>query len=680
MKKQTRERALKSAVIASICTFGVSAAFADPWSVYDKTIPQLESAYIGGLTTTTDVVNQYLARITMYNKTLGGDGTLGTGGNGINAVAEVNPNVMADATAVQALIAGGATSAQYPLLGVPVLVKDSYDAAGMITTNGVSVLNGSGTAGSTTDIPSTDAFSVAAIKAAGGIIIGKANLSTMAYSFDGIDNAGGVVQNPYNPKRTPGGSSSGIGAGIAAQFAMLGMGGETGGSIRIPSNANSDVGLKTSAGLIDPSGTFPLTPSRDVVGPIAKTVTDIAYAMNALVKPSTTNLWTNTPYYPSTGVQPGAIGTGLGEGSDLGTPGLDVKTGTRPNDYTTFLDPHALKGKIIAVENDSIGVGTAYDGNIAAPVSTAFNNALNVMKAEGATIVYVNLPATVMYYNTIGRTTASGGATTVGLPYAYPVTTPGGTTPSSTWSSYAAAYYYNQEIVSEKDPIIKNIDDFATALAAGAAAGSGSKFSTLTGAANNIKALAAIFDAGNAAGFGDANNDGLPDNPDALKALQAFTSLRQGQFNDFMLNPKAFDQTLTVDHIDAFVAPTYGTVMPYIASELRTTNYGTDPYATTGGASLMDRFEANILGLPALSVPDGYTSDGTPMGIQFIAQLDSEAKLIGLGYDYEQASLIRVDPDLSFTQVPTPVPEPASMGVMLLAGGLLLKRSRRSVA
>ncbi len=660
--KSMRERALRTAVLGSVFVV-TGSAFADSWSVYDKDIPQLEAAYSSNLTTTIDVVDQYLQRIYTYNKTGGGDGTLGTGGMGINAVAEVNPNVLQDAAAVQALIQSGATTAQYPLLGVPVLVKDSYDVAGLITTNGVSVLNGSGTPGSTTDIPEDDAASIAAIKAAGGIIIGKANLSTMAYSFDGIDNAGGVVLNPYNPKRTPGGSSSGIGAGIASQFAMLGMGGETGGSIRIPSNANADVGLKTSAGLIDPSGTFPLTPTRDVVGPIAKTVTDVAWAMNALVKPTTTNIWSGTPYYPTTGPQPGAVGTGLGEGSDPTSPGLTTTTGTRPVDYTQFLDRHALQGKVIAVENDAIGVGTAYDGNIAAPVATAFQNALQVMRNEGATIVFVNLPATVTYYNTIGASKA----TTAGFPYPYPVTTVGGTTPSSTWSSWAAAYYYNQEIVSEGDPVIKNIDDFAAALAAGKLAGAGSKFSSLSSAASNIAALAAIYDAGNAKGF--------QNNPDAIEALQAFTSLRQQQFDAFMANPKSFDSTIAVDHIDAFVAPTYGTVMPYIASALRTSNYGTDPYTTSGGASLMDRFEGNILGLPALSVPDGYTSDGTPMGIQFLAQLDSEAKLIGLGYDYEQSTLWRTDPDLSFTQVGVvPVPEPASMGLMLLAGALLMKR------
>ena len=85
-------------------------AFADTWSVYDKDIPQLETAYSTNQTTTIDVVDQYLQRIYEYNKTGGGDGTLGTGGMGINAVAEVNPNVLQDAAAVQKLIQSGATT------------------------------------------------------------------------------------------------------------------------------------------------------------------------------------------------------------------------------------------------------------------------------------------------------------------------------------------------------------------------------------------------------------------------------------------------------------------------------------------------------------------------------------------------------------------------------------------
>jgi amidase len=628
------------------------------WSVFDKDIPDLETAYQSSLTTVQDVVQQYLDRIKAYNKNGGGDGTLGTGGRGINAVGYVNPSALSDAAAVQTLINNGATTGQYPLLGVPVLVKDSYDATGMPTTNGVSVLNGSGTAGSTTLMPPTDSFAVAQLKAAGAIIIGKASMSTMAYSFDGIDNAHGVVENPYNPLRQPGGSSSGTGAGVASQFAMIGMGGETGGSIRVPSNANDDVGLKTSVGLIDPGGTWPLTPSRDVVGPIARDVTDIAYAMNALVGPSSTNLWNGTPYYSTN--NPGTV---------------------RPTNYTSFLSTNALQGKVLAVPKDMVMTsntsGTAFDGTISPLVLAQFNQAVADLKAQGATVVYVDIPATVTYYNTIGK--SGSGATTTGFPYPYPTTTVGGTTPSSTWSSNAAAYYYEKQIESYHDPVIHTLRDFANALNAGKGGLSGSAFSSLTSAFNNINTLATIWENGAAAGFADANNDGIPDNPDAIKALQAFTSLRADQFDSFMNHPNLVDDPTTPDvdeskitQIDAFVAPDYGTVMPYVTSALRPPGTPADPYAS-GSASLMGRFEGNIMGLPALAVPMGFFPDGTPMDLQFFDQLDQEGKLLGFGYDYEQATEWHADPNLSF------LPEPASCGVIIVAGGALVLRRRRAM-
>ncbi|MDB5325892.1 MAG: amidase, partial [Phycisphaerales bacterium] len=218
-----------AAAAVLLSSLPASAAF----DVVEKTIPQLESAYSSGATTVQDVINQYLVRINTFDD----------GPNGVNAVGQINPSLGAAITSVQALINGGATLQQYPLLGVPILIKDSYDVQGMITTNGVSILNGVGTPGSTTLIAKTDAPNIAALKAAGAIILGKANMSTMAYSFDGIDNAHGVVRNPYNYNRQPGGSSSGSGASEASNFAMLTMGGETGGSIRVPSTYNCLVGL-----------------------------------------------------------------------------------------------------------------------------------------------------------------------------------------------------------------------------------------------------------------------------------------------------------------------------------------------------------------------------------------------------------------------------------------------------
>ena len=191
---------------ASASVFLFSRAANAQWSVEEKSIADLANAYSSGVITPTGVVQQYLDRIATFNSVPGG----------INSIASLNPNVMSEAALAESRIAGGATFSQYPLLGVPVLVKDSYDVAGLVTTNGVSVLNGAPTQGATTLYATTDAFSVARLRAAGAIILGKASQSTMAYSFNGIDNAHGVPLNPYQPQRQPGGSSSGTGAGRSA--------------------------------------------------------------------------------------------------------------------------------------------------------------------------------------------------------------------------------------------------------------------------------------------------------------------------------------------------------------------------------------------------------------------------------------------------------------------------------
>ncbi len=667
----------RAPLLAAVAAVGVLSSSAPSvfaaFDVVEKNIADLEAAYSSGATTSVAVVQQYLDRIQTYNR-----GSL----TGINAIAQINPAALSEAARVDGLIKGGATTTQYPLLGVPMIIKNSYDVAGLTTTNGVSILNGANVPGATTLVAPNDAFSVSQLKKAGAIIIGKAALSTMAYSYNGIDNANGVVLNPYNPKRTPGGSSSGSGAGLASNFAMLAMGGETGGSIRVPANHNALVGLKTSIGLIDPGGTFPLSPYRDVVGPMGKTVTDIAYGMNALVAASPTNLFNNTPPYP------GAL------------PGTE-----RPADYRASLSDTALQGKVLAVPKYMANRGdVAYEGNVHPLVLAGFNRALDTLRAQGATIVYVDEPAAQNYYNTIGRSNARGGATVDGFGFTFPstvVTNPDGTmrnAPSFDWNSTSAAYYYNAVIAGENNPTIKNISDFAAALRAGVDAGAGSPLSplgtrrvdattgavTYTGAAGNITFLATLFEQGKAAGFGDANGDGVPDNPDAIQALQAFADLRRSQYENFMRTPNLVDDPATTDidessitHIDAFTAPTYADVVPLQTSILPD---GTkDPYAVPDPAnpgkflsfgSLLGRLEGNILGAPSISVPMGYLPDGTPMGIQFFDELLGEQKLLGIAYDYEQATLFRRAPDLSF------VPEPTSLAFVGLGGMLLMRRRR----
>ncbi|MFT3786692.1 MAG: amidase family protein [Tepidisphaeraceae bacterium] len=478
----------------------------------------------------------------------------------------------------------------------------------------------------------------------------------MAYSYDGVDNSIGQIRNPYNPNRTPGGSSSGTGSGIASNLALAGMGGETGGSIRVPASADALVGLKTSLGLIDPSGTWPLTPSRDVVGPLTKSVKDAAIMMNALVGTSSTNLFNNTPFYPSSGAQPGAA---------------------RPADYTAGLSTTALQGKVLAVPKAMVNMTSATattEGTVNSTVLAQFNTAVAALKAQGAKVIYVDIPASTKYYNTIGK---SGTPTTTGFGYDYPTTTVGGTTPSSTWSSWAAAYYYNELIKSYNDPVIHNLNDFATALNNGRNGAAGSPLSTLNSAYTNINNLAVILNAGNAKGFGDADNNGQPDNPDAIKALQAFADLRKNEFEGFMAAPNLVDDPLTLDvdestitKIDAFVAPTYGTVQSAVTASQRLPGVTLGTYSG-GSASLLGRFESNILGGPALSVPMGYFSDGTPMGIQFFGELLSEQKLLQLGYAYEQSTSWRTAPNLDLLIV---APEPTTLAAI---GGVLMLTLRR---
>jgi amidase len=658
--------AVRSAAATSVALVLAFAGKAHGYDVVEKSITDIQTGYLGGTLTVNQVVQAYLDRIQQF------DSKTGPARYPVNSVAAINPGLSANVTAVQNLINSGATTTQYPLLGVPVLVKNSYDIQGMTTTNGVSVLNGAPTSGATTMVAPADAFNVARLKAAGAVILGKASMSTMAYSYNGIDNAQGLVLNPYNGKRAPGGSSSGTGSSIGANFAMLGMGGETGGSIRVPSNHNALVGLKTSNGLIDPGGTWPLTPSRDVVGPMAKTVRDVAIAMNALVAPSPTNLWNNTPFYPTSA--PGTV---------------------RPADYTAGLSTTALQGKVLAVPKSMYNTpGKTYEGNIHPLVFTAFNNALNTMRAEGATVIFVDIPAADTYYNTLVRPNSAGGPTTTGFPFSYPTTTVGGTTPSNTWSQWAAAYYYNELIKSYNNPTITNLRTFANALEAGVVGAAGEPRSTLGtrtvnpttgavtwgGAAGNIRTLAAVLEAGNAKGFGDADNNGLPDNPDAIQALQAFQNLRLAQYEGFMAAPNLVDDPTTVGineatitRIDAFVAPTFADRSPY---QPYVPGMFSDPYSIAGSTfgSLLGRFEANILGAPALSVPMGYLDDGTPMGVQFFNQMLGEANLLSFAYDYEQATLFRRAPDLSILTIPEP-------GTLVALGGVgltLLRRQRRA--
>ena len=163
---------------------------------------------------------------------------------------------------------------QGALAGVPLVVKDLIDTAGLRTTYGSPLFAG--------HVPIASASSVARLLAAGCILLGKANLHEFAWGVFSRNRSYGDVRNPARPARIPGGSSGGNAAALAAGLCALGLGTDTGGSIRIPSAACGTAGFKPSYGLVALDGVWPLAPSFDTVGPMARTLDDCALALHVL--------------------------------------------------------------------------------------------------------------------------------------------------------------------------------------------------------------------------------------------------------------------------------------------------------------------------------------------------------------------------------------------------------------
>ena len=301
--------------------------------VDETTIPELQKLMDRGRLSSRELTNFYLRRIRQLNPTL-------------HAVIAVSPTARADARAADRARRKGD---ERPLLGIPIIVKDNINTTGMPTTAGSWALAGS-TPG--------DAFIVKQLKAAGAIIIGKANLSEWANwrsipSSSGWSGIGGQTNNPYVLDRNPCGSSSGSGVVAAADLAVAAVGTETDGSIVCPSGANGVVGIKPTLGLWSRAGVVPISADQDTAGPMARNVTDAAVLLGA-----------------ATGIDP----------DDLPTA---EQAGHAFSDYTQFLDKRALKGARIGVWRE----GT-FNPDVTGPViEPILDDAVEALEDEGATIV-----------------------------------------------------------------------------------------------------------------------------------------------------------------------------------------------------------------------------------------------------------------------------------------------------
>lgn len=232
--------------------------------LHELTIERAHRGYKEGQFTARDVTAYYLGRIATYNERL-------------HAVIQVNPDALFEAEAADRAYRKGVRK---PLLGIPVLIKDNIETAGLMRTT-------AGAAAMRHHFAGRDAELVKRLRADGAIILGKANLSDWANFLtenmpNGWSAVGGQTMNPYGDGLDVGGSSSGSASAVAANLTLLAVGSETSGSIIHPSVHNSIVGIKPTVGLISRSGIIPISRSQDTAGPMARTLRDAVIALQTM--------------------------------------------------------------------------------------------------------------------------------------------------------------------------------------------------------------------------------------------------------------------------------------------------------------------------------------------------------------------------------------------------------------
>src|SRR5438094_5503986 len=238
---------------------GLSAA-GGSFTLEETTIADIQEAVAAGVLSSEKLVELYLARIAAYDRA----------GPRLNSIIYINPNAKAEAAALDRERAD--KGPRGPLHGIPVLLKDNIDVANMPTTNGSAVMNDA--------IPSEDGSITKALRAAGAVILGKAAMGEFAGGS--YNSVRGQTLNPYNVKRSTGGSSSGSGAAISANFGVLAIGTDTSTSVRGPASYTGIVGMRPTTGLISRAGIAPKNLNFDRAGPMARTVTDLALMMNVI--------------------------------------------------------------------------------------------------------------------------------------------------------------------------------------------------------------------------------------------------------------------------------------------------------------------------------------------------------------------------------------------------------------
>lgn len=304
----------------------------------EATIASVHQAIETHQLTCVELVNLYLDRIKKYNLSVSHNMPP------FNAIAEINPQVIDEAKKLDESYAR-TNQLVGPLHCIPVLLKDNIDSFDGTSTSGSLVLLG--------NHPTQDAFLVDNLRKSGAIILGKGSMDEFASGIAGISGCNGRTGNAYNRNQNSGGSSSGPGVAVSANFVMVAVGTDNSGSVRFPAAFNGIIGLRPSTGLVSQTGIFPRGNMDGIAGPLARNAEDLAILLDVIAKPDPKDKKT-----------------------------LSI---TRPNTYTIYLKANGITGKRIGVIR-SIGKINPYK-NMPEDAKTAINDSLHAMKSRGAIIV-----------------------------------------------------------------------------------------------------------------------------------------------------------------------------------------------------------------------------------------------------------------------------------------------------
>jgi amidase len=305
------------------------------FDVLECTIAQLHEAYLDGSLTARAVTQAYLDRIEVYDRR----------GPYLNSLITVNSRALIVADQLDSALRSGGVL-RGPLHGIPIIVKDNLDTNDLPTTSGVALFRDF--------VPPRDAFIIGRVRAAGGIILTKSSLSELSMGLPDTINSviPGFTRNPYNTAYASGGSSGGTGVALAANFGTVGLGTDTGGSVRAPASINNLVGIRPTVGLVSRTGMAPLDSQRDTPGPMARTVEDAARLLDVIA------------------------------GADPSDPRSAVAAEHVPTSYAAFVDRDGLRDARIGVFRQSLHLHFGADSRVVA----LFDQAVRDLAGAGAMV------------------------------------------------------------------------------------------------------------------------------------------------------------------------------------------------------------------------------------------------------------------------------------------------------